>query len=150
MDKGLIYFVLIFAMLIGASIYQGNTDQITPNVARAQADLAIGAAPVQVIEKGATWVLKLLAGATFTGMIAFAFTESKKIYKTWMRNSQMKRWQPGPNAQWQQQPKSPSLSRTDLLMLALAGKLPDQNRIKAPTWKESDFKRDDDEFHMEF
>jgi len=130
MDKGLIAFSLVFVLLIGASIYQGNADQITPNVAQAQADLSIGAAPVQVIEKGAAWILKLLVGATVTGVAAAAFTEFRKFYKTWQRSVQMKRWQSGPNANWQPQaPRTPSLSKADLFTLLLANKAPEGNRI---------------------
>ncbi|MEP7137952.1 MAG: hypothetical protein ABI904_23740 [Chloroflexota bacterium] len=135
MDKGLIGFVLVFILLIGASVYMGNADQITPNVAQAQADLSIGAAPVQVLEKGAAWALKLLAGAAFTGIAVAAFGEFKKFYKNWTRNSQMKRWAPGPNANWQQQPtRNLGLTRNDLLLLALSGKveadsLRPQNRL---------------------
>lgn len=130
MNKEMVAFIVIFLMLIGAGIYQGNADQITPNVAQAQADLSIGAAPVQVLEKGATWLLKLIGGAAFAGTAAAIFTELRKNYKLWQRNSQMKRWQPGPNAQWQpQQPKVQSLTRMDQLLLALAGRLPEANRI---------------------
>lgn len=129
MDKTMLFFIVVFVALIGAGIYQGNADQITPNVAQAQADLSIGAAPVQVLEKGASWLLKLIGGATFTGILAFVFTESRTAYKLWKRNSNMKRWQSGPNAQWQQsQPKELRLSPTDKLMLLLAGKLPENNR----------------------
>jgi len=126
MDKTILLFLMVFIMLIGAAMYQGNADQITPNVAQAQADLSIGAAPVQVLEKGATWLLKIIGGAAFAGTAAAIFTELRKNYKLWQRNSQMKRWQPGPNAQWQpQQPKVQSLTRMDQLLLALAGRLPE-------------------------
>lgn len=126
----MLFFGMVFVMLIGASVYQGNEDQITPNIARAQADMAIGTAPVQVLEKGASWLLKLIGGATFTGILAFVFTESRKIYQLWKRNSMMKRWQGGPNGQWQTaQPKELRLTPMEKMMLLLAGRQPENTRI---------------------
>jgi hypothetical protein len=131
MDKGLIFFVLVFLLLIGASMYMGNADTIAPTVAQARADLVIGETPVQVIKAGAAWAVKLLLGAVFTGIAAAAFTEIRKAYKVWKRNGTMRRWQSGPNAQWQQStPRTPTLSKADLFTMLLAGRLPENNRIK--------------------
>jgi hypothetical protein len=151
MDKGLIAFSLVFVLLIGAGIYQGSADQITPNVAQAQADLSIGAAPVQVIEKVGTWVLKLIGGAAFTGILAFVYTESRKAYKNWTRSVTMKRWQPGPNANWQQQaPRTPTLSKADLFTLLLAGKLPEGNRINPQLGAMRNTSSTEDDINVEF
>jgi hypothetical protein len=150
MNKEMIGFVLVFVLLIGAGIYQGNADQITPNVAQAQADMAIGAGPVQVLEKGASWVLKLIGGAMFTGILAFVYTESRKAYKLWKRNSTMKRWQSGPNANSQQQsPRTPTLSKADLFTMLLAGKLPENNRIN-PRVNMNRVATEDDDIELEF
>jgi hypothetical protein len=118
-------FILMFVLLIAASLVFANTDQITPTIAEAQAGMSIGAGPVQVIEKGASLMLKLLAGATFAGIAAAVFSEARKFYKTWMRNSRTKRWQAGPNAQFKQTtPAGPKLTHNDLMLLALSGRIP--------------------------
>jgi citrate lyase gamma subunit len=125
-DKGFFVYMLVFALLIGAAVTFGNMDQITPTIAQAQAEMAIGTSTVQVAEKGASVLLKLLLGATITGVAAAAFGEARKAYKTWQRNSRRGRWTGGPNAQWRQQPQEalPKLRREDLMLLALTGKLP--------------------------
>src|SRR3990172_2538094 len=129
MNKGLLFYFLVFVGLIGAGLYQANSDEIMPTIVRAQADIAMGEGPVQVIEKGASLILKLLAGAMFAGIAAAVFSEGRKIYKTWMRNGQLKRWQGGPNAQWKQptQAQQPKLRREDLMLLALSGRVPTEN-----------------------
>ncbi len=125
MDKGILGFLLLFVLLIAGSQVFGSFDQITPAVAEAQADLSLGTGTVQVVKKGASLVFSLLIGAIVTGVAAAAFSEARKFYKTWKRNGLTRRWQAGPNAQWQQNtPKTPSLKREDLLLLALAGKSP--------------------------
>jgi hypothetical protein len=150
MNKEMIGFLLVFVLLIGASVYMGNADMIAPTVAQAQAGLVIGETPVQVIKAGASWVVKLLLGAVFTGIAAAAFTEIRKAYKVWKRNGTMRRWQAGPNAQWQQQaPRTPSLTRADLFTMLLAGRLPENNRIKPQlgTMRTAD---EEEEFGLEF
>ena len=150
MDKGMLFFIAVFVLLIGAGIYQGNADQITPNVAQAQADLAIGETPVQVIKAGAAWGVKLLLGAVFTGIAAASFTEIRKAYKLWKRNGTMKRWQAGPNAQWQPHaPRTPTLSKADLFTMLLAGKLPENNRIN-PRVNMNRVSTEDDDIELEF
>lgn len=146
MDKGLMFFIVVFLALIGASVFQGNSETIAPTMAQAQADLAIGETPVQVITAGASWVVKLLLGAVFTGIAAACFTEIRKAYKVWKRNGTMKRWQAGPNAQWQQQPpRTPTLSKADLFTMLLAGRLPENNRIKPQLGMNRGTSSDEDE-----
>ena len=132
MDKNFIGFMLVFALVIAASLAFANTDQITPVVAEAQADAAIGAPTVQVVEQGASLILKLLVGATVAGIAAAVFAEVRKAYKTWQRNSLRKRWTTGPNAQWRQQQPMPKLRREDLMLLALSGRLPADSLRTSP------------------
>lgn len=150
MDKGLLFFIIVFVALIGAGVYMGNADQITPTIAQAQAEMSIGVAPVQVLEKGASWLLKLFGGALFTGIVAASFTELRKVYKLWKRNWTMRRWQSGPNAQWQQSaPRTPSLTRADLFTMLLAGKVPENNRIN-PRVSPNRVSDDDEAIDLEF
>jgi len=149
--KGMFAYLMIFLVLITAITIWGNYDTITPAVAQAQADMSIGAGPVQVIEKGASWLLKLVAGATFAGIFAVVLSEGRKIYKAWMRSSHTRRWLPGPNAQYRQQSSQqmPKLSRTDLMLMALIGRSPNQGSLPkmGSVRNQSD---SDDEIDLEF
>ncbi len=146
MDKGLLFFVLVFVALIAAGVYMGNADQITPTIAQAQAEMSLGAAPVQMIEQGASWIAKLFGGALFAGVAAAVFAEIRKAYKTWKRNGTMRRWQSGPNAQWAQQaPRTPTLSKADLFTMLLTDRLPQNNRIKPQLGTNRGTSSDEDE-----
>jgi hypothetical protein len=151
MDKGLFFYLMIFAALIGAGLYQANSDEITPAIVQAQAEMTIGVAPVQVIEKGASLLLKLLAGATFAGIAAAVFSEFKKFYKTWQRNATLKRWQGGPNAQWKGPEQSqPKLRREDLMLLALSGRMPVEGVRNNPRPGVKRLPVEDDDIDLEF
>ena len=125
-------FILIFFLLIMAALTFANTDQITPAVAQAEAEMTVGANTTQVIQKSASFILKLLMGASAAGVAAAVFAEARKAYKAWKRNSQTRRWTPGPNAQWKQQQQLPKLRREDLMLLALSGKLPTESLRSSP------------------
>lgn len=121
MDKGLIVYLLVFLLLIGAGLAFANTDQITPTVAEAQ----VGSGTMAVVSEGLSLLGKLLLGGAAAGVAGAVFTEARKAYKTWQRNSRAKRWISGPNARWQgQQTQTPKLRREDLMLLALAGRNP--------------------------
>lgn len=150
MEKGLFVYLLIFLVLIGASLTFANTDQITPTVAEAQAEMAVGPTTVQTVEKGVSWLLKLTVGAVAAGIAAAVFTEVRKAYKAWKRDSTARRWQPGPNAKWQQQPQQPKLRREDLLLLALSGKYPiEQLQTKTGRGSMRVASSEDDDFELE-
>lgn len=124
MDKGFFGYLLVFVLLIAAAVAFSSVDQITPTIAQAQAEHAVGTNVYATAEKGASLLLKLLMGATVTGVAAAVFAEARKAYRTWQRNSQAKRWAGGPNAQWkgQKAPSVPKLTREDVLLLALSGR----------------------------
>lgn len=125
MNKEFFGFILVFVLLSAAAVTFGNLDQITPNVAQAQAEMAVGEPAVQVISQGASMLVKWLLGAVVAGVAAAVFSEARKAYKTWQRNSRVRRWASGPNAQWKQpQSQLPKLRREDLMLLALSGRLP--------------------------
>lgn len=132
MNKGFIGYLVVFVLLIAAALVFSSFDQITPNVAQAQAEMAVGTPAVQAITKGASWLVKLLIGGTVAGVAAAVYAEARKAYKAWQRNSRVKRWQSGPNARWQGQPQTPKLRREDLMLLALSGKLPADNLRVSP------------------
>jgi hypothetical protein len=80
-------------------------------------------------------------GAIGTGIGIALFGEARKSYRLWQRQSQAGRWQPGPNAQWRQ-PAAPKLSKQDMLLLALSGRLPQGERpavtYQAPAQSDDD------------
>lgn len=125
MDKGFVAYMLVFVLLIVAAVAFSSVDQITPAIAQAEAEHAMGATTYQAAEQGVSLLLKLSLGAVVTGIAAAAFAEARKAYKTWQRNSRAKRWAGGPNAQWKGQPQAlPKLKREDLMLLALSGRVP--------------------------
>lgn len=125
MDKGFFAYLLVFVLLIVAAVAFSSVDQITPAIAQAEAEHAMGATTYQTVEQGMSLLLKLSLGAVVTGIAAAAFAEFRKAYKTWQRNSRAKRWAGGPNAQWKGQPQAlPKLRREDLMLLALSGRMP--------------------------
>lgn len=134
MDKGFAGYMLAFVVLIFAAIIFSSVDQITPTIAQAQAEQAMGVNAYATVEKGASLLLKLLVGATVTGVAAAAFAEARKAYKTWQRSSQTKRWAGGPNAQWkgQKSPSVPKLTREDVMLLALSGRVPADSLRNSP------------------
>lgn len=135
MDKGFVGYLLVFVLLIGAAVAFSSVDQITPTIAQANADLAVGANTVQAVEQGISLLLKLTLGAMVTGVAAAAFAEARKAYKAWQRNSQAKRWAGGPNAQWKgqrNQPAIPKLTREDVLLMALSGRRLDEGQRFSP------------------
>lgn len=121
MDKHLIAFGLIFLLLIAASLTFANVDQISPAVTQAKAENALGPTAAEAISQGLTWIGKILLGGLFAGVMLTVYTEGRKAYRTWTRSQQARRWQAGPNAQWQSQsPGMPRLKREDLILMALA------------------------------
>lgn len=134
MDKGFTGYLLVFVLLIVAAVAFSSVDQITPTIAQANADLAVGANTVQAVEQGMSLLLKLSLGAVVTGIAAAAFAETRKAYKTWQRNSMRKRWQAGPNAHWKGQnaPQLPKLTREDVLLMALSGRRLDAGQRYSP------------------
>lgn len=134
MDKGFAGYMLIFMLLIVAALAFSSVDQITPTIAQAQAEQAMGVNAYATVEKGASLLLKLTLGAVVTGIAAAAFAEARKAYKTWQRNSRAKRWAGGPNAQWkgQKSPSVPKLTREDVMLLALSGRTPADSLRNSP------------------
>lgn len=125
MDKGFIVYLLAFVLLIGAAVAFSSLDQITPTIAQAEAEHALGATTYQAVEQGASLLVKLLIGGVVAGVAGAAFAEARKAYKTWQMNSRRKRWTSGPNAQWKGQSSSmPKLTREDVMLLALSGRTP--------------------------
>lgn len=125
MDKGFVGYLLIFILLIFVAMAFSSVDQITPTIAQAEVEMKAGTTTVQAVEHGVSLLLKLTLGAVVTGIAAAAFAEARKAYKTWQRNSRARRWASGPNAQWKQTgPSVPKLTREDVLLLALTGKMP--------------------------
>jgi hypothetical protein len=135
---------------MAAAVVFGNIDQITLNVAQAQAEMAVGTNTVQVIEKGAGWLVKLLIGGMVTGVAVAVYADVRKAIKTWQRNSRVRRWAAGPNAQWQpSQNQLPKLRREDLMLLALTGRMPSDNPRPSPTRGSMRVQDDEEEVNLE-
>lgn len=143
-SAGLFIFIILFLAVIIASVALGSYDPIAPTVAHGQAELAIGADWTTGISAVSSWIFKLALGGIFTGIGVAAFGEGRKAYKLWKRNAQAGRWQSGPNANFQRAPSTgPKLTRQDMLLLALSGRLP--NDGKGPTFSAVNSQQDDDE-----
>lgn len=124
-ERGLIAFVLVFGLLAAVAIGLGNMNTITPVVAEAKAEVMVGSFAAETLKEGLSLVAKLTIGAVVTGIAAAVFTEARKAYGLWKRNTLTRRWAPGPNANFQQrEPQSPKLRREDLMLLAMMDKYP--------------------------
>ncbi len=142
--SGLLAFLVLFIVIAAAAFGLANFDGITPAVAQAEAGVAIGATTTMALEQVAALVLKLLLGATVTGVALAVFAEVRKAYRAWKRNAQMGRWQGGPNAHYQRQAAEPRLTRQDLMLLALAGRYPaDKAAARPRVQRETDQDSDD-------
>jgi hypothetical protein len=132
--------------MIIVSFVFGNYDPITTAVPQAQTAMTIGTTATNWLETGMTWLVNLAIGSVCAGFGLAAFHEAHKAYKLWKRNAQAGRWQAGPNANYSRQTQSPKLSKQDMLLLALSGRLPQNERpmtsYQLPT-------QDDDDLRIE-
>jgi len=127
-DGTLILFVLLLLAVIGFAFVLGNANPIAPAAAQGQTQLLFGHQAASWIEGGLGLIFKLAFGSVFAGFGFALFNEMRKAYSLWKRNAQSGRWQPGPNANWQRSSSTPKLSKQDLMLLALSGRLPQGER----------------------
>lgn len=121
-SSGLIIFGIIFLVLCAAAVGLGHTDAITPAMSQAQANLAVGAPASMTFETLFVMLFKGLAILIVLGVVLFLFVEGPKLYRTW-KCTHARGWVSGPNAQWKRaEPKSPHLTRNDLMFFALANR----------------------------
>lgn len=134
MSKGMIGYVVVFVLLIAASLITANTEEITPTMAQAQGDLSVGVGTFTTIEKIGALLFKMALGTIITSVLTVAAVQGWKHYKQWERGERARRWNPGPNARWQQgnaAPRTSNLRREDLMLLALMnGRMPSNNVIQ--------------------
>ncbi len=124
-NPGMLIYVALFAGVIIASVALGGYDPITPAVPEAKAALLVGPQAAGWIGGGLNWLVGLVIGGVCTGFGVAAFREIYKAYSLWKRDATAGRWQSGPNANWQRpQAQGAKLSRQDMLLLALSGRLP--------------------------
>ena len=148
-NQGLIGFVVVFVLVVAIGWMLGSQDQITPIVAEAQAGAAIGGTTVMALEKVGSLVLKLLLGAVVAGVATGAFSEFKSAYKAWKKSAQAGRWTGGPNANFKKQPAEPKLRREDLMLLALADRLPRGTATRMNVGRARRDASDDDDLNIE-
>lgn len=123
-SRGLIAFILVFAVLAGAAIWIGNTDTITPVVAEAKAEVMVGAFAAEAVKQSLSLLAKLILGGITAGIAAAVFAEARKAYSLWKRNATRGRWAPGPNANYQRETQAPKIRKEDLMFMALLDKYP--------------------------
>ena len=127
-DGTLIIFVLLIMAIVGVAFVLGNSNSITPVVAQGQMQMTLGHNTTSWINSVMSWIIKLALGGVFAGFGAALFNELCKAYSLWKRNAQAGHWQPGPNANWQRPSSTSRLSKQDMLLLALSGRLPQGER----------------------
>ena len=147
-DKGMIFFLILFALVIVVSIAFGSYDTITGAVPRAQTAMAIGTTATNWLETSMRWLVGMAIGGVCMGVGAAAFREASEAYKLWKRNAQSGRWSPGPGAQFQKQPSQQSTKWTlqDKLLLLLGGRFPPMN---GPVTHNQPTQQDDDRLDIE-
>ncbi len=127
-DGMLIIFVLLIMAVVGIAFVLGDSDSITPVVVQGQMQMTLGHNATSWINSVMGWIIKLALGSVFAGFGVALFNELRKAYGLWKRNAQAGRWQPGPNANWQRPSSTSRLSKQDMLLLALSGRLPQGER----------------------
>ena len=135
-------FVALFGILLAGAFVMGNYDPITLATSYSQAQLQLGNDLSAGIGTAASWIFKLILGATCTGFGIAAYSEISKTYKLWKRQANAGRWQGGPGANFQKAPSSPRMNKQDLMLLALSGRLP-QNERPAITYQQPQAEDDD-------
>jgi len=144
---GLVLFGAVFITIIAVSFAVGNYDPISAAVAQGQTQIAAGPTVTTWLSAGMNWLLGVAIGGFCIGFGVAAFNEVRKAYRLWKRQTQAGRWQAGPNAQFQRsQSVGPKLSRQDMLLLALSGRLPQAER---PTATFQPNQSDDDDLNIE-
>lgn len=149
LDSGLVFFTVLFLVVIAVSVALGSYDPMTPAIARGQAQLTLGDGWTTGISTAFNWIFKLAVGGIFTGFGVAAFNEARKAYSLWKRMAQAGRWQGGTNANWQRsQPQGQKFTKQDMLLLALSGRLP-QNERPSTALRLAQDERGDDELDIE-
>jgi len=123
-DGALVIFILLIMAVVGFAFVLGNSSSITPVTTQGRMQMTLGHDVTSWINAAVSAIFKLALGGVFAGFGIAAFNEFRKAYRLWKRNAQGGRWTPGPNANWQRSPSAPKLSKQDMLLLALSGRLP--------------------------
>ena len=139
--SGWILFGVCFALIVLAAIGLPAYDGVAVTVTEARAGTAMGMETAFALEAFINLALKAVIGGVFTGFAIVSLGGIRKALRK--RRIQRRRgtWRPGPNANFRQVSSAPKLSRSDLLLLALVGKQPPEQ--KAPTLSPSDFPSND-------
>lgn len=129
--KTLTPFVFVFAALIVFAMYLGNSDPITGAVAEARAGTATGSVKLDIINEAFQLIFHLTTGGIIVTALGWAVMNADKFGKIWrhwwsQKLTRRGTWKPGPNAQWQQQPKAQRLTDREMLMLMMTngGRMP--------------------------
>jgi len=139
MDKGFVGFMLVFLLLALSGIALGHWNSIPATVAAADVKGATGPWEALALNKVLSIIVRFLFTAVFSGIMLLVFTEGKKAYSLWKKDSMTRRWKPGPNANWKPPQQTGSrLTKNDLMFMSLLGQVP-------PRLKQQQFTRQTNE-----
>jgi hypothetical protein len=140
--KSLLPYLLVFALIIGIAIYMGQSDPITPMVLEARAETAAGPVAMSAMNQGASWLLKLLTGATVAGVLGFALGEGYRLYQMWLREENTRRWRRPVSSAGApvSRTRLPKISREEMLMLMLGA---NKGQLNNSSLRAEEVKRDD-------
>jgi len=125
MDKGFAGFIVFFLILALAGAALGHWDSIPAAVAGAEAGQKVGPLGALALDKALSVAVRFLLTAVFSGIALLVFTEGKKAYRLWKKDSMTRRWKQGPNANWKPpQQTGPRLTKNDLMFMSLLGQVP--------------------------
>ena len=127
MNREFPYIILALIVIVAAALFIGNSDPIGVVTGQAEANTVLSEVPA------GGWIAKQFLGALFKivlsgivlGIAGVLIAQARK----WLRDRQFKqkKWNSGPNAQWQQQtPKSsrqPKMTTEQMLQLAMLERL---------------------------
>jgi len=134
--KTLTPFVIVFAGLIALAMFLGSQDPITDAVVEARSQTSTGVVKMDVIRDAFALLFHITTGgiiATALGWAVLNLGKLGKMYRHWWSGKLTRRWEPGPNANFQQQtPRAPKLTRDDLLIMALANRDGRISNLRSP------------------
>ena len=134
--KSLMPYVFAFVFLIAAVWILGSRDPITDAVVEARSQTSTGVVKMDVISDAFALLFHITTGGIIATALGWAVMNADKVgkmYRHWWSGKLTRRWEPGPNANFQQQtPRAPKLTRDDLLIMALANRDGRISNLRSP------------------
>ena len=128
------YIILLLLVVVAAALFLGNSDPISVSTGRAEANAVLSNVPAGgwIASQFLSALFKIVLSGVVLGIAGVFIAQARK----WLRDRQYKqRWQPGPNAYWQQKaPRQPkAMDVNQMMQWAMIQRLTPPNQTPMPT-----------------